>query len=210
MLEGQEEFDKLCEKQMAEIFEGLTGFISYQPGEKEENEKKDVFLTYGEVLYPGINTLIDYVEVTHEDVICDLGSGIGKVPMQFFLKTPIRRAFGIEASKTRYESSLKALARFKERFNELFQNGARSLEYFNGNFLEGDMSQVTLVYAASTCYGPKLMEKIGEMVDKAPKVRCVMSLKPVPCNTFRLDKVLEVQCSWDKATKCHVYLKNDS
>src|SRR5688572_18446384 len=106
-----EEFDKLCEKQMAELYEGISGFISYQPGEKEENEKKDVFLTYGEVLCPGIDVLIEYANMESHDVFCDLGSGVGKVPMQVFLKTPVKRAFGIEASATRYNSSQKAFAR---------------------------------------------------------------------------------------------------
>src|SRR5207302_804459 len=101
-IDALKEYDAVAENYINALYRGLSGFISYKPGEKEEGAKEKVYLTYGEILYPSVDSLIDYLEdLSSDDVFYDLGSGIGKVPLQFFLKTPVKKACGIEASKTR-------------------------------------------------------------------------------------------------------------
>lgn len=197
----KEEFNALCEKYIGGLYQGMSGFISYQPGEKEANAKEDIFLTYGEILYPSVNELIEYAELGPEDVFCDLGSGVGKVALQFFLRTQIKRSFGVEASQARYGSAAVVLDKVKKEFPELFKN--RQLEYQQGNFLKSNLEGVTVMYTCSTCFGPELMTQIGELIDNTPSIRCVFSMKPIPC-ALPFDKTLDVVCTWDK-TKCHVY-----
>ena len=115
--ENPEEFNKLCEKEyLNNLYQGVSGFVSYKPNEKQDSEKEDIYLTYGEITYPGISRLLDYATMTDADVFCDLGSGVGKVVLQAFLKTPAKRCFGIEASQARYGASQDIIKRVQQEF----------------------------------------------------------------------------------------------
>lgn len=199
------EFDKLCQDYMNALYQGVSGFISYQPGEKESNEENKVYLTYGEILYPSVNKIIDYIgDIGPDDVFYDLGSGIGKVALQFFMKTPVKKACGIEASVTRHQFAEKIYAQVRQEFPDLFLGG-RELKCMRGNFLESNIEDATIVYTCSTCFSDGLLTEIGRLIDRCPKIRYLISMKQIP-NKLPLDTTLEIECTWDK-TKCQVYSK---
>lgn len=196
-------FDAINEEYMTALYQGLSGFISYKPGEKEAGVKEKIYFTYGEILYSSVNTIIDYMQVTEKDVFYDLGSGIGKVPLHFFLKTPVKRAFGVEASKLRHEQALKIYQQMHNEFPELFENG-RVLGCEQKNFLDINLQDATIIYTCSTCFSEELLIDIARLLDACPKLRCVVSLKELPLSVLTLDKILEIECTWDK-TKCYAY-----
>src|SRR5579864_8957251 len=99
MTEAVSEFDDLCQAYITELYRNVSGFISYQPGEKENAQLEKVFLTYGEILFPSFNEIIKRMDINENDVFYDLGSGAGKSALQFFLKTPVKKIIGIEANK---------------------------------------------------------------------------------------------------------------
>lgn len=197
------EFDKLCQDYINALYQGISGFISYQPGEKESNETNKVFLTYGEILYPSVNKMIDYIgEIGPDDVFYDLGSGIGKVALQFFLKTPVKKACGIEASTTRHQYAEKVYEQVKKEFPDLYLGG-RELSTINGNFLTSGAEDATIIYTCSTCFSEDLLSDMGKLVDRCPNIRYVVSMKQIP-SKLPLDTTLDIECTWDK-TKCYVY-----
>lgn len=196
------EFDQLCQDYITSLYQGVSGFISYQPGEKETGEKKKVYLTYGEILYPSVNKIIDYIDIDENDVFCDLGSGIGKVALQFLLRTPVKKAFGIEYSQARNQMAEKVYAQVKQEFPDLFANG-RTLSCQTGNFLEIDIKDTTIIYTCSTCFSEELLSDMGKMIDTLPKIKYVVSMKQIP-SKLPFDRILEIECTWDK-TKCYVY-----
>lgn len=201
-----DEYDRLCQDYITALYQGISGFISYQPGEKEAGEQKKVFLTYGEILYPSVNKFIDYIgDITENDVFYDLGSGIGKVGLQLFLKTPIKKACGIEYSQTRNQYAEKVYGQVHQEFPEMFENG-RELKCFNGNFLEMDISDATIIYTCSTCFSEELLSDMGKAIDKCPNIRYIVSMKQIP-SKLPLDRTLDIDCTWDK-TKCYVYNVN--
>lgn len=199
------EFDQLCHDYITALYHGISGFISYQPGEKETGEKSKVFLTYGEILYPSVNTIIDYIDIDENDILYDLGSGVGKVALQFFLKTPVKKACGIEASGARHQFAEKIYKQLKYEFPELFVKG-RELKSMQGNFLEEDISDATIIYTCSTCFSEELLHSMGEVFDRCPNLKYVVSMKQIPFK-YPLDTILEIECTWDK-TKCHVYSRD--
>jgi hypothetical protein len=196
------EFDQLTQDYINSVYQGVSGFISYQPGEKESNEVNKVFLTYGEILYPSVNKFLNYMDITEDDVFYDLGSGIGKVALQVFLKTPVKKAFGLEASESRTAMAQKVYNNVKQEFPELFENG-RELGTSVANFLEADLSDATIIYSCSTCFSEELLSDMGKAIDRCPNIRYVVSLKQIP-SKVPFDRILEIECTWDK-TKCYVY-----
>lgn len=201
------EFEQLCQKYLTALYQGVSGFISYQAGEKETGEKSKVFLTYGEILYPSVELIIHHIQskigITKNDVLYDLGSGVGKVPLHFFLKTPVKKAMGIEASEKRHHLAEKVYHQVKQEFPELFEGG-RQLESKTDNFLTADILDATIIYTCSTCFNEELLADMGLMMDKLPNLRCIVSLKALPLK-MPLESVLEIECTWDK-TKCYVYM----
>lgn len=198
-----EAFDKLSQDYITALYQGFSGFISYQPGEKEAGVKEKIYFTYGEILYPSVNRVIEYMQVTEEDVFYDLGSGIGKVPLHFFLKTPVKKAFGIEASIKRNDVAHKVYRQVQSEFPELFREN-RILGSAEKNFLEVDIRDATIIYTCSTCFSEELLADIAAMLDQCPKLRCVVSLKELPLKVLAFDKIIEIECTWDK-TKCYAY-----
>ena len=199
------EFDQLCQDYITGIYQGVSGFISYQPGEKEAHAKEKIFLTYGEILYPSVNKIIDYIDIHEDDVFYDLGSGVGKVALHFFLKTPIKKAMGIEFAAKRNHFAEKVYAAVKREFPELYVGG-RELKSMQGNFLTTDITDANIIYTCSTCFNEELLVNMGELFDTLPKLKYVISMKPIPFK-LPLDTILEIECTWDK-TKCHVYSRN--
>lgn len=198
-----EEYDNLCQEYMNAVYQGVSGFISYEPGEKEAGEKKKVYLTYGEMLYPSVGKIINYLgDINENDVFYDLGSGIGKVGMQFFLRTPVKKARGIEFSKTRNQHAEQVYAQVNKEFPELV--AGRTLDCINGNFLEQDISDATIIYACSTCFSEELLTDIGNMInEQCPNIRYIATNKHIPTR-LPFNRALEVECSWDK-TKWQIY-----
>lgn len=198
-----EEYDILCQEYMNVAYQGVSGFISYEPGEKEAGEKKKVYLTYGEMLYPSVSKIINYLgDINENDVFYDLGSGIGKVGLQFFLRTPVKKVRGIEYSKTRNKYAEQVYQKVHQEFPELVSG--RTLDCINGNFLEQDISDATIIYACSTCYSEDLLKDIGKMIDEqCPNIRYIATNKVIPTK-LPFDCALEVECSWDK-TKWQIY-----
>ncbi len=196
------EYDQLCQDYITALYKGYSGFISYQPGEKEAHVEKKIYLTYGEILYASVNKIIEHIQVDENDVFYDLGSGIGKVALHFFLKTPIKKAWGIEASAKRNHMAEKIYTQVQAEFPELFANN-RSLGCEVGNFLEINIQDATIIYSCSTCFSEELLADMGKVMDQCPKLKYIVSMKAIP-NKLPLKEVLDIDCTWDK-TKCHIY-----
>jgi hypothetical protein len=193
----------MFEDYLKTLYEGVSGFISYRPGEKEEHIKQHIFLTYGEMLYASVQYAMGHLKIDEEDVFCDLGSGIGKVVVQYFLNTPVKRAFGIEASTARHAYAVDRADHLKQQKPEMFSG--RSLDFSCGNFLTADIQDATIIYTCSTCFDEILLKSIGELVDRCPHLKYFISMKPIACK-LPLITSLDVTCSWDKS-KCYVYGK---
>lgn len=192
-----------CLDYMDTLYQGISGFISYQPGEKEERKKQKVFLTYGEILPSSMDVLIESLSIHSNDVFYDLGSGIGKVPLHFFLKTPVRKAVGIEASKERHHSANNVYRAIKQRFPEVFNNRCQ-LECIQENFLTANISDATIVYSCSTCFDETLLSEMGQVLDNCVNLKYVLTMKPIPMVFLTLLDVFEVECTWDKV-ECYLY-----
>ena len=203
------DYDKLAEEYISMVYQGTSGFISYYHGQREEAEKEKVYLTYGEILYPSLNKVLDYLDINENDVFYDFGSGVGKVALQVMLTTPIKKAIGIEANKKRNDVAVKVYSNVKKEFKELFEN--RQMECMNKNFLTVDVSDATIIYACSTLFEPILLKDIGDIVDKCPNIKYLISIPSVkydyahiPCKKLLVEDIMDIDCTWDK-TVAYIY-----
>jgi hypothetical protein len=204
------DFNKNSEEYINLLYQGTSGFISYYPGEREEAEKSKVYFTYGEILYPSLNKIIQYMDIDENDVFYDFGSGVGKVVLQVLLNTPVKKAIGIEFNKKRNDVAVKVYKQVKHEFPELIKN--REFECLNKNFLEVDVSDATIIYACSTLFAPPLLADIAKVIDQhCPKLKYLISIPSVkydythiPCESVKVEDIMDIDCTWDK-TVCYIY-----
>lgn len=201
-LENLSEMDLLCKEYMDALYDGYSGYVAYQPGEKETFNQKKIFLTYGEILFGSVVKLINYIGLTEDDVFCDLGSGIGKMCTEVFLKSKVKKSFGVEAHVARYQDSMRIAEKVKQDLPDLFKTG-RKLEFYNTNFLETDISDATVVYTCSTCFDADCMDGIANLVNNNPNIRYLVSLKKLECRLPFIE-MMPINCTWDK-TNCYIY-----
>ena len=189
-----------------QIYHNKSGFsTSYSAEQKDAAEKDQVFLTYGEILTPSVDYLLGLIKLTADDVFLDLGSGLGKLCMQVFMRSKVKKVYGIEAYEPRYLDAVSAGKKAKRKKPELFR-GERELNFLQDNFLTFDFAQATVIFMCSTTFGSDLMEAIGDKINNAATIRCVMSMKKIP-NLVRLSNCQEttVRTSWSETSPCHIY-----
>jgi len=204
-LEASASLNQSCLGYVDTLYQGISGFVAYQPGEKEENKKQKIFLTYGEILYSSMDAIIETLPIHKEDVFYDLGSGIGKIPLHFFLTTPVKKAFGIEASAGRQYYAESIYRAVKQKYSKLF-SGGRELNTWRGNFLDINISDATIVYSCSTCFDDELLLAMGKILDNCANLKYVITMKPIPLTFHTLTRKFEVECTWE-VTECHLYTR---
>jgi SAM-dependent methyltransferase len=203
----QSELDELFQTYVDYLYQGTTGQIQYPTEQSQAMLDQKICVTYGELLFPSLALLLNSLPLTEHDTFLDMGSGLGKLAIMAFYLGPMPRVRGIEASLALYEQSIKPLAQLKIDCPELFA-GLRRLKFEYGNFLEADLSDITVAYCCSTCFSQSLLCEIGHKVNKTPSIRYLLSLRPVPTLTrLKFKKVVELECSWDSAL-CYVYSQN--
>ena len=103
-------------QKMEELYKDLSGFGIAQDEYKTIRESGGA-PTYGEITYESTETLFDILKLTTNDVIYDLGSGVGKFIIQAYLNTTVKKAVGVELSSTRIKRANEALYRLKAKNN---------------------------------------------------------------------------------------------
>lgn len=181
-----------AEHLMAEIYQSITGFVDYEPLEKEAYEAENIYPLYGEILYSSLCKVIQELDIQPDDIIVDLGSGVGKIPMQFFLTTEVKKAIGIEGFSKRHRGAMQAREKLEEASPLLFKAG-RNLIFIEGNFLQQDLSSATIIYIA--CFDETVLEELAVLLQKCLHLKYLISLKPI-ATPLRFSKEIELDYSF--------------
>ncbi|GAH13731.1 unnamed protein product [marine sediment metagenome] len=104
--------------------------------------------TYGEITFEATEQLLDYLQVTSDDVLYDLGSGVGKFVVQAYLATPARKVVGVELSPTRHNLAHRIKRGLVD--NGLLED-ERVLTFYKENITQTDFSDATIIYLCSAC-----------------------------------------------------------
>jgi precorrin-6B methylase 2 len=161
--------------------------------------------TYGEISYQAVDTLLKDLFITDEDVLYDLGSGVGKVVLQGYLSFPFKKVVGVELSKKRFDQSVEAKNLLKEKG---LINPKRPIVFVQEDFADSNLDDATVVYMGSTCYSSELMDTLVKKLAKLKKGLRVISLKSLPDSekhNFALVKEYRLPMSWSKSSPVHVY-----
>lgn len=174
-----------------------------------DKDKDMVRSTYGEMLCDSVEIFLNAVNLGANDVLYDLGSGNGKVVMQAFANTDVRKAYGIEFYPERSYNSEFALKNFYKLYPEyLSQNRLISYQIANIKDLHY-LDDATVIYMCSTCYPPELLEVVLEKVRNSKNIRCIVTHKEYPAYSQILPKksTLNLPCTWSPNLTWNMYCK---
>lgn len=200
--------NKNYQKYIIDLYTDISGYIGYEIEEQDQPMQHLISLTYGEILYDGVNTIINNINITEKDVFYDLGSGIGKLVLQIFLNTPVKTSQGIEASLARHKVADNIFNKVVQQLPELFEHkeGKRLLQSSQGNFLLHDILDATIIFIDSVCFSEETLKNISKILNNCPHLKHVISSRALTIK-LPLEKKLQLACSWQPTTECYLYSK---
>ena len=199
--------DNDIEKNIKKIYKNISGFGLKKEGKLKDNQ--NVFITYGEILPESVTKIKNYLKINKDDVIYDLGSGVGKLCVQLFLQTDAKKVSGIEIVEKRHNSAELIKKKINEAFPIKFKN--RNLEFLNIDITNADLSDATIVYMCSTCFSDNFLNLVVNKIKDNKNLRAIISMKKLPNNINNLPimEVIDTPCTWSNNTKAYVYKKQN-
>jgi hypothetical protein len=168
--------------------------------------KNNIPETYGEIFYSGVEKLLSSITLTPEDVFADLGSGIGKIVLHAFLRSPVKEARGIELLPELHEQAIKVEGKVRQDLPEFYAE-SRQTRFLLGSFLELPLTDVTVALICSACFSQTMLLELGRYIDKTPSIHTVLTLRPLDTlERLPFKKAVRIECSWDTAL-CYIYSK---
>lgn len=190
------------EKKIESLYQGVTGFNISEEEANNINNKGGAS-TYGEITYQSAKKILDDLNIIPSDVFYDLGSGIGKLNIQVFLTTPVKKVVGIELSPTRFKYAHDIQEKLKK---EGAIKNSRILSFLKEDITQADLSDATIIYMCSTCFSDELMKKLLDKLSKLKKGLKVITLKKFPENkVFNLIKSYTLPMTWSTNTTVYLY-----
>lgn len=182
-------------KTIKDMYQGIDAIISEE--ERTACSATGGSPVYGEILYESCAVLISELKLTENDVFYDLGSGLGKFVTQVYLTSPVKKAWGIEFSENRFaraQSATKNLAKielasfkFENEMRKIFGKDAlaktkgKKFGFTNADMLKADLSDATVIFTCSTCFGPEFMQKLTDKLAANDGLRA-LTLVQLPYN----------------------------
>lgn len=161
---------------------------------------------YGELYYYSVVKLLKYLNITDKDHVLDIGSGVGKIVFQIFMTTKAVSVTGIEINNNRSIIANKIKDIIFKQLPELF-NPPRYLNLINGDFLNHDFNNISIIYVCSTVFSLELLNAIGKKINTMNNVEKIISFRQLSnLNHFQLTKKIFVHGDWDYAI-CYLYVK---
>ena len=182
------------------LYKNKSGFQLAPDDLLRNKNDKNVFPTYGEILPEAVSIMISLLEIDNSDVMYDLGSGTGKVPTQFYLESPVKKAVGVELGTHRFNISME----IKNYIDTHFYSKYKDLEFINDNMTNVDLSDATIVYMCSTCFSNELLQEMYNKIKYNENLKYIISLKEIPGLQYTFKKKLPM--TWNQAgSDTHFY-----
>lgn len=193
------------------------GFVI--PPEKEPGTfLLDDASTYGEITELGSRQVFYHMRLDErsQDIsFLDMGSGVGRLVVQAYMELPgLVSSTGIELSLTRSDLAKKSWEHVQEDANivramkkEFVKNA--TLELFQGDLFDMDLSKVTNVFVSSLCFSDTMMEKLGEKIiserNNIQRVATIRKFPPKYESQLGKPEAFFIEMSWTQPRGAQVY-----
>jgi hypothetical protein len=172
-------------------------------------------VTYGEMLYEGIDKLYNHSLHYFEEEPCaflDIGCGRGKLCLHMANYSNITKSLGIELVKERYDDAVKLHSILAHRFPEY----TNKTTFININVLYFSFSSFfntnkpVFAWFSNLCFDSdittQIFDKISKEFPKGSIICCSKICHGVSCNTkLKLLCTLPIPMSWSETSNVYMY-----
>lgn len=169
---------------------------------------------YGELREPEALRLLRWARLGPEDVLFDLGSGVGKLVLLAACATPVGRAVGVELSAHHH---LVATGVLDGLVAGLAADAATRLRervrFVRGDLRRVDLAAATVVYACSNCFPDEVRAALAAKAHAAPGLRALLTTRelPPPWGGERFEELgrARVLTTWSESERVIVYRRRE-
>lgn len=196
-----------CIQQLSNLFKTSGYHISNSEKRLFSNHQADY--TYGEILLSSTDTLIHSIlDLSHNDVLYDLGSGIGKFIIQSFITTNITKAVGIELSPKRHYIALSTLSNLISLgyISPSFIS-TRTITFIQDDFFNIKISDATVIYICSTLFSQQTMNRLyHKIIDECHPGTRILTTSPFSSSKLVLSNRYKLSFTWsNEPSTCYLY-----
>jgi SAM-dependent methyltransferase len=155
---------------------------------------------YGELSEASALRLLAWLAPGPEDVLFDLGCGVGKLCLVAASVTPVGRVVGVELSRHHHGVATDVLAGLPAL--------ASRVSFVRDDLRRVDLSDATIVYACSTCFPDPVRAALAAAAHAAPRLRALVSTRALPPpwdRRFEERGRIKVTTSWSESERLLVY-----
>ena len=158
----------------------------------------DTALVYGEITEAGMGILHDALGLRSDDVLYDLGSGVGKFFLYSALRAVCSTANGIEVGEKRHSTAERSCMRLTEMLESSRQRDrCSSFSAILGDITNPIYKDATVCTCCNIMFGGLINGKlINNFLTRCPKLRTVASIVKLHSPRLKLRSTKLVPCTW--------------
>lgn len=160
---------------------------------------------YGEIDLISFAALMSMVQPCQNSIFYDLGSGLGKTVLFCAMLFPIKKSCGIELLTPLHQAALRQHQRLCAEEN--YRQNLRHVTYLQGNFLDVDLSDATIIYINATAYFGETWMLLNHKLNQLRQCRTIITTtKQLTASAYQLTRMTRVQMSWG-IVKAFIYMR---
>ena len=180
------------EKYYSEITSFDNGYLLSAKARKGSECFEDV---YGEIEFVSFVNLMLSVNLKHDAVFYDLGSGKGGAVILCAMIFDVKKSCGIEQFELLHRAAVKQQVYLSDTPDYMLK--ASKITFKCGDFLVENMDDATVIFINSTAFFGEYWINICRMLEKLPLCKTIITTsKPMNSDIFSVIEKKEVLMSW--------------
>ncbi|HAT8179767.1 TPA: methyltransferase [Legionella pneumophila] len=174
------------------LYSNINGFMISREARKNQDAIEYV---YGEIEFLPFIALLSMVNIDHNTVFYDLGSGTGKAVVACAMVYPVYKSIGVELFPKLHQCACERLQELATM--EGYTENSKKISFILGDFLTVDLSEATLIFINSSTFFGSTWEALNTRLNNLPQLSTVITTsKTLSSSRFKLVTRAKIQMSW--------------
>ena len=167
----------------------------FQLSKQARNNQDALEYVYGEIDPTSFAALLTLVPINQNTVFYDLGSGIGHTIILSAMLFDLKKSCGIEILGPLHQAALIQTKRLSHL--SLYKKLSSKIVCVQGNFLDIDFHDATLIYMNATAYFGDLWIALNQKLEALPHCICIITTsKPLLTKAYTLHRTTHIQMNF--------------
>lgn len=189
-----DEASALCSRAYAGLPVGSGPCHTLEGSESHSNSNE---MVYGEMTLDGMGVLHDALQLQPQDVVYDLGSGVGKFVLYTALRGICASCTGVEVGLKRHATAERACSRLEEILQSQSRKESSRFSAVLGDIRQPLYRDATIICLCNIMFGGALNASVlANVLAKCPSCSTVASIVQLHHPRLQKRKVIKVGCTW--------------